>query len=255
MKTVMTTTADTLTVSPANSADSAKLVSLLALATGAMALPQTSNADIIYRDLNSTPVVVGFGFGGASSYVFNDLPGAVQFGFERFESTTYTSTFSATFTYRTVIAGQVGGSVLAGVRGLAGGFAAPLAPGASWNNGVATFYNVAVGTASNYDHTPTFGYDRNFLAWVFADTTQANELRYGWIEISLSIGNVTGNPASGPTVTIWGYAYDNTGAKPGMGQLPVPEPTSGALVVFGALALGARGVRNWRRNRDLAGKS
>ncbi len=54
---------------------------------------------------------------------------------------------------------------------------------------------------------------------------------------------------TGPNVTIWGYAYDNTGAKPTMGQLPVPEPSSGALLVMGAMALGARGLRKWRQKR------
>ena len=204
MKTDLNTDAATSIVSTTAPADSAKLVSLLALATGAIAIPQTSNADIIFTDLSSSPVVVGFG--GAASYLFNDLPGTVQFGFERFEVTTSTYPYGVfTITYRTVVAGQLGGAALAGVRGAANGFAVPLAAGANWNNGAGTFYSVAVGTASNYDHRPTSGYEHNYIAWVFTDTTQGNALRYGWIDISLSIGNVTG-PPSGPNVTLWGYA-------------------------------------------------
>lgn len=257
MKTDMTTT-PAPTASVSSSSDSTKLVSLLALATGAVAMPQTGNADIIYTDMNSSPVVVGYG--GVDSFLFNNLPGTVQFGFQRQQSfvTSTTSIFNSTFTitYRTVLVGQRGGTAVAGVRGLTNpnGFAAPLAPGASWNNGLATFYNVAVGTASNYGHRPAFGYDHNYLAWVFADSSQGNALRYGWVEISLSINNVTGG-GSGPNVTIWGYAWDNTGAKPDMGDMPVPEPSSGALLVFGAMALGSRGLRNWRRNRDTVSKS
>jgi hypothetical protein len=256
MKTDMTTT-PAPAASANYSSDSAKLVSLLAMATGAVAMPQVGNADIIYTDLNSSPKVVGYG--GDDSFLFSGLPGSVQFGFKRQQivTTSTSSIFGSTFTitYRTVIAGDSGGG-FGGIRGAANGFAAPLAPGASWNaGGVNTFYNVAVGTASNLDHRPTFSYDHNYLAWVFADSSQGNALRYGWVEISLSIGNITGNPASGPNVTIWGYAWDNTGAKPAMGDMPVPEPSSGALMVFGAMALGSRGLRNWRRNRDTVSKS
>jgi hypothetical protein len=254
MKTAMTTTPATR--SSANyPSDSAKLVSLLAMATGAVAMPQVGNADIIYTDLNSGPKVVGYG--GDDSFLFS-LPGSAQVGFARRQSFTtgQTATFSSTFTitYRTVLAGDRGGG-LGGIRGAANGFAAPLAPGASWNaGGVNTFYNVAVGTASNTGHRPTFGYDHNYLAWVFSDSSQGNALRYGWVEISLSINNVNGG-GSGPNVTIWGYAWDNTGAKPGMGDMPVPEPSSAALLVFGAMAWGARGLRDWRRNRDTVSKS
>src|SRR5688572_9832188 len=42
----------------ANQTDTTKLVSLLALATGAVVMPQTGQADIIYTDMNSSPVTV-----------------------------------------------------------------------------------------------------------------------------------------------------------------------------------------------------
>ena len=58
---------------------------------------------------------------------------------------------------------------------------------------------------------------------------------------------------TGPNVTIWGYAYDNTGAQLTMGS--VPEPGSAAVLAVGALMLGARGLRNWRHHRETAGKS
>lgn len=248
MKTTLTPSTGP-TSSEAASLQPTKLASLLAMASGVVALPQNAAADIIYTDLNSNPTVVGFG--GTDSFFFT-IPGAAQAGFQRYERIEYTSYFGVyEITYRTVIAGDLGGG-WAEIRGIVPGYAAPLPAGASWDQGAAVnFYNVAVGVASNYGRVPVNGYDRQYLAWMFLDTTAGNATRYGWVEISLSINNVT-FPAgsSGPNVTIWGYAYDTTGAKPTMGV--VPEPSSGALLALGALALGSRGLRRWREKRQAA---
>jgi hypothetical protein len=100
-----------------------------------------------------------------------------------------------------------------------------------------------MGWATTYDHEPGFGYSDQYLAWVFADTTQGGAFLYGWIQVSLAITH-----PSGPNVTITGYAYDDVpGTKPLIGQ--VPEPSSSGLLVLGALALGSRGVRKWRDAR------
>lgn len=225
--------------------DTAKLVSLLALATGAAALPQTGHADIIYTDISSSPVVVGYA--GSASHEFNlaGLPSGLQVGFKRF--TNYAPfPFSSDYRYY-VLGGKLGGVGVAKMRANAS-FAAPLDYGATWSAGAnGSLANVAVGWASDINKSPASGYDHKYLAWSFEDTGNP---RYGWAEISLSIALV--NPGAGPNVVIWRYAYDNTGAKPTMGQLPVPEPTSGALLVAGALLLGSRGVRQWRQNRQPA---
>ncbi|MGC3960530.1 MAG: PEP-CTERM sorting domain-containing protein [Verrucomicrobiota bacterium] len=107
--------------------------------------------------------------------------------------------------------------------------------------------NVAAGIAKDIGgNTPSASYDHQYLAWVFQDDTIGSVNRYGWVEVSLSVANYP----TGPNVTIWGYAYDDTGAKPTMGQLNVPEPTSGALLALGAMALGSRGLRKWRQVRQ-----
>ena len=238
--------------SPGQPIDTHKLASLLALATGAVVMPQTGNADIIYTDLSSSPVLVGYA-GTIDSFLFN-LPGTVQFGFQRQARSVQTQPYMvSTRHYRTVVAGGVPTGPAAGgkIQGAVNAFAAAQPFGAAWDQGLGLFTNVAVGVANSLAQNPAGSYDHQYLAWEFKDSTQLGALRYGWAEVSLNM-TFNNSPGGGPNVTIFGYAYDNTGAKPTMGQQAVPEPTSMALMVLGALTFGARGLRSWRRQRDTA---
>jgi hypothetical protein len=220
-------------------ADSAKLMSLLALAAGATAMPQTAKADLVYTDLTASPIVIGAG-SAIDSYTFT-LPGTAQMGFQ-FQGH-HTGPTSAYNYFRTIKGPGTG--ALAGLA-QAGGFVIPKGKGAAWSAPGGLFYNVYVGSASALSCTPTNGYTQKYLAFAFTDTTQSAQ-RYGWVEVSLGITTTT--PISGgPELTILGYAYDNSGAKPAFGV--VPEPGSASLLAFGALVLGARGVRSWRKNRS-----
>jgi hypothetical protein len=209
-------------------------------------MPQNAQADIIFTDLNSNPQFVGWN--NSADFQFN-VPGTANVGFARLADVGYTSPGDLTVNYRTVIAGNLGGGANAGVRGQINGFVSPLDLGATWDQGDGSFANAAVGTANDLNlfggRRPASDYENRYLAWYFEDSTQGNALRYGWVEINLSI---VGFNAGGPTVTILGYAYDTTGAKPTMGA--VPEPSAGALFALGAMALGARGLRKWRQNRQ-----
>lgn len=227
-----------------NQTDTTKLASLLALAAGAVALPQSSHADIIYTDRTSSPVTVGYS--GVDQFLFT-LPGTANFGFARAQDSFTTTLGGLTVNYRVVIAGDLGGGAAGGIGRDANFYAVPMPFGATWSQvGVGLAVNVAAGIARDIGgNTPTTGYDNQYLAWVFQDDSIGGVSRYGWVEVSLSMANYP----TGPNVTIWGYAYDDTGAKPTMGQLNVPEPSSGALLVMGAMALGARGLRKWRQTR------
>ena len=234
-----------------------KLTSLLALAAGAVALPQTGHADIIFTSLGPSGYSVGF---SAQDTLQFTLPGTANIGFQRRIATGYTMPGSLMVNYRDVVVGNLGGGgAEGGVRANSNFLAAPLAAGATWNQGAFSMYNAQAGTANdlniNNGRNPQTGFDHQYFAWYFSDSTLGSgpaTFRYGWVEVSLA---VAGYNAGGPTLTIWGYGYDDTGVKPTMGQMPVPEPTSGALLALGAMALGSRGVRRWRQTRQAANLS
>ena len=225
--------------------DYSKLVSLLALAAGAVAIPQTSNADIIYTDLSSSPAQVGFGSTSADTFVINTLPGTAQLGFATHHSTHTTIGGLTTYKHR-VTAAMLAGSVLIKTNGT--GLVVANSLGKRWGT-IAGFGSVSgtLGRATDFGHTPN-NFSNKYLAFEFMDSTPGGGIRFGWVGISLANGNLS-NPQF-PNVTITGYAYDNTGAQIPMGATPpIPEPGSLALT---ALALGAVGVRSWRRHRTAA---
>src|SRR6516164_1196279 len=154
--------------STSRSLDGSKLLSLLALAAGAAAIPQGVQADIIFTDLSSAPPTVGAG--NSSLFVLDQLPGTARLGFiAKSKMTAITST-------RWVTVGQQAG--YAKVKN-AGTFLVPQPAGMKWDQvaGIATV-SATVGRANYGGHTPA-GYDHKYLVFKFQDTTQAgNPYRY-----------------------------------------------------------------------------
>jgi hypothetical protein len=228
--------------------EQAKLASLLALATGAVAMPQGAEADIIYQNLGAgvhvRPVT-------ADHYYFVGLPGTIKVGFTAHSHFTHT-TFSVRKYYKTVNLRKITQSGTANsmhvqVDFAGDGLAKRLNKGASWNaapTSLAAGSGIAQANRSN--HAPDT-FDHKYFAWEFTDSTSSGALRYGWIEASLVNSTLVGN-SGGPDLTVFGYAWDTTGAKLSMGTTQAPEPSSAALLALGAMALGARGVRRWRNN-------
>jgi PEP-CTERM putative exosortase interaction domain len=220
--------------------DSAKLLSLLALATGAVAMPQTSNADIIYTDLTANPIHVGPA--ANANYVINNLPGTAQIGFHTHHRSTFVSSS------RFVTGKQQAGYVR--IRTNASFFVMANA-GQTWNQIGGNVTISGAGGANNYSNSFPPSYNNKFLLFRFKDSTQpGSPLRYGWINLGLA--NAPGN-GNFPDIAINGYAWDTTGAQIIAGQ--VPEPTAPALLALGALTLGAKGLRSWRKNRPAGTKS
>lgn len=83
------------------------------------------------------------------------------------------------------------------------------------------------------------GYGTQYALFSFDAGSQTD---YGWLELSLG-----GLPGSAPFVRLIGYAYDTSGKPIPAGAIPEPKHLPLAL---GALALGAVGVREWRKRRN-----
>ena len=226
-----------------NEGDTSKLVSLLALATGALAMPQTSKGDIIFVDLSTNQITVGAN--ASPSFLFTNLPGTAQFGFQA--HTKMTNITSS----RWITAAQKAGYVRIKT---ASSFVIPVDAGLTWDQVIADAHGHMaykttfglVGAANYFGHSPG-SFDQKYFPFIFKDSTQpGSPIRYGWIEVSLS------NPVNnnGPDLTVLGVAYQSDGTPLPTGTVPEPAPV--AILALGALTLGAKGLRSWRRNRPAA---
>jgi len=244
-------TSCSLHVGVGSSGDPSKLLSLLALAAGAASMPQTSNADIVVTDLSIPVTVVG---NTNSSFLIDNLPGIsggrAIFGFQ-----------GDAIPARPATSHSVRVSQKQGYVRLAtdkGGFVLPVGAGKSWKTivgfppdpnlpGVASNRGYAA-IANQNMHNPV-SFDHQYMLFEFKDNSlpPADNLRYGWLDFS--VANANGVP---PTVTIFRYAYDDTGAFIATGAVTIPEPAPLALLAFGALTLGAKGLRAWRRHRPAS---
>jgi hypothetical protein len=211
--------------------DLSKLVSLLALAAGAAAMPQRSDATVIYDNNGGT-----VSFSALHSFVLNNFPGTARIGFQENRRGSFTVTSK-----RSIVGGQKSGYVAIKAAWI------PASQHPVWSQIVASTRAAAfaMATATYSHHNPDLA-GHQYLAFKFEDSTAGNAMRYGWIDITLNNGDLIGG-GEGPSMTIYGWAYDTTGAQLGAGL--VPEPSSMSLMALGALALGAKGVGSWRRNR------
>jgi len=90
---------------------------------------------------------------------------------------------------------------------------------------------------------------------LFRFEVAANSYDYGWIELTYAVTPGVGPVAAdGPELDVEAWAYDNTGAMIKAGALPAATPEPGTLETTGlaALALGAAGLRRWRKTRHAA---
>src|SRR5438105_1137326 len=140
-----------------------RLMSLLAMATGALALPQTSEADIIFTDLSANPIsLVGT---NGSTFLIDNLPGTAQMGFCGHSIVNPGMGLST----HSVRASQKGGYVR--LRTDAAGFVALAGRGFTWNQVVGvTSVNGTAAIAKQSSHTPG-SFDHMYMLFKFKDST------------------------------------------------------------------------------------
>ena len=226
--------------------DSSKLLSLLALAAGAAAMPQSANADVIFTDLSANPVSISTN--ANLSFIITNLPGTARVWFQTNKRATAISST------RVVSVRQNAGYVRLKTHSFPSqvginAFVVPLPAGVTWNQVVGvSSASGALAKANAQGHFPN-GFDKQYFVFKFKDSTQVGSPSlYGWVNFSVAY------PGNGkyPEVTLFGYAFDNTGAFLATGASTVPEPGPAALLALGALTLGAKGLRSWRRHRPAS---
>jgi hypothetical protein len=227
-----------------------RLLSLLALSAGALAMPQEGEAGIVFTDLGPSGITVGF-TSGVNSWV-GALPGGVNLSLWK-----VTTTHNGVTAFQSVYLGKKTGTGLLVKQASIGAppvkFVRTLNAGQNWGTiggTAATFQRLGERRIISSVHTalgpgsPAGNFSHQYAAFRFGTP---GSYYYGWAELSLS---TAGSPSPlGPDATIWGYAYDDVaGNQIAMGAVPEPSQTA---IVMGALALGAAGIRRWR-SRKLA---
>jgi hypothetical protein len=69
----------------------------------------------------------------------------------------------------------------------------------------------------------------------------------------MSEATITPGTPANMSVTLTGWAYEDSGTMINAGT--IPEPGSAALAMGGALVLGAAGLRQWRKRKSATAKS
>ncbi|HXA51627.1 MAG TPA: PEP-CTERM sorting domain-containing protein [Candidatus Acidoferrum sp.] len=137
---------------------------------------------------------------------------------------------------------------------------AGLVPGTAMAVGARIWGTASTGTSSTrhpVQFSNTLGnkpFDHLYSLFQFDD---GSNTLYGWIQLSYSVSGQFGPDAIfGPELTIHNYAWDDSGAPLPAGQSldasQIPEPATAVSTGLAALALGAVGLRQWRKTREPA---
>ncbi len=194
-----------------------------ALAGTAAALPQEAGATVVTFN---TPTAIPATFAGIYVNFLTGAIGASGGGTPGFDWNPYANAPNLSFYW---------GPAANGAGGVATGVGtnvyADLAPGTTVS-GASPFSNIAAGTNPTYLTTGS-----HILGFRFLNEA-TGIINYGYLTITTSSG--TGFPA-----TLQGWSFENSGGA----ITVVPEPSTTALLTISALALGALGLRSWRKQR------
>jgi hypothetical protein len=226
----------------------AKIASLSALGAGALVgLTGKAQAGVIY----SGPIHVDVGVNGQAQFGLMNGPNTVlSFAFQN----THIAGSISSFNTRGIRAFGQNPFLAKFAATTAGNLLRPFNQGATFSNALKAGSNLLVGqrtwgTVAHGVHSALNGnlpFTQKYALFRFK--VGAGPTEYGWLQLSYSVTKGFGPANSlGPDLTITGWAYDNSGVKLAAGASP--EPGTMGLAAFGALALGAAGLRRWRKSR------
>ncbi len=210
-----------------------RLAALAALA-GAAAVTTPAQATIVYVNLSASPIVVPATTAGIYLNLVTGVSNIAPASAPGWDVNPF-STTTLSFFNPTAPAGGVY------VVNAAGGSSATLPDNLALGTLISAASGFGSGTAETTGATAfTLNSTNNYLGIRLQNETTANATNYGWVQFSIG--------AAFTTRSIIGYAYGNAGESILAGQqVSVPEPST--VAALGAMALGAVGVRSWRRRR------
>ena len=254
-----------------------RLASLSAVGAGAMAITaDKAEAGTINWVPLATPVVVGFGAGDvkSTSFTFKALSNTFRFGFSRSfgASPGGLAFFRSVAAYGTAVKGATsdfrfatryfpvppGSGSVPFLRIFNAGDTWAGSSGAFGSAPVGVRFWAGSGSGTTHKVAGNGPFAHQFAMFEFGPAVAPD---YGWIELSYSVsdgfgpacgaGPGCGDPNQlGPELTIEGYAYDTSGSLLAAGAVTsTPEPDTFAATGLAALALGAAGMRRWRKAR------
>lgn len=234
---------------------SASIRSILSLAGGMAAVPlvdSAAEAEIIVTSTQGGRV----GSGGVSSLTL-DLPGTANMVLAKQQGSIGGLSFGtvkATIT-NGLIGRQANNRSLTGQSGSNVAFRTNANVAVTWNanganrTGAAASANIIRGSTSSFFGPGAFS--NKFLLFTFTNSLAANQTNYGWVE--MTNGNITDGRETNTYVTFGRWAYQNDGSVIGAGEtVAVPEPTTAAMAMAGALVAGAAGLRRYRKQQAAA---
>lgn len=231
-----------------------RLASLSALGAGTLGITaKTAHAGIVYTAFSPPRPTVGFSPTAGSLTNIQVAPGGAG-TFKLFRSIYTPPIYSSPGLPPTGSSSAILAIMLKGLNGL--NFQAALGPGFMWNP-TAPVWNSSTLRAkrSAYGHTlngaptsrSTVLKDRIgefFLLFQFNPT--GSQVDYGWLRLN----GLVGCGCNFLDTEVVDFAYDNSGALIATDQ--GPEPATMLPTGLAALALGATGMRRWRKTRKQA---
>lgn len=222
-----------------------QLASITAAGVGAIALTGgKAEAAIIDSGILNTSIIFqsntnpgNFAEGGSAR--FNSLAGGPSFAIRLFSAASSQGTYN-----RFAVQSMNTGGVFKNAR---------VAAGKTWNTAVSNgtqYGRLGYRKWGKTSVSTTRGLPSVTDAYSLFRFTGLSGVEYGWLEFSTVVVDANSAAAAdGPNITVIQYAFDNTGATIGAGEVPSPEPSSLAESGLAALILGAEGLRRWRSAR------